>query len=369
MMASAKSNDKYFVQQSQDLVQYKVMTVRFATPSEIKNWDHRVIANPDGGNVFQGYEFATQKKQGGWTPRFIVADSIAITALEKRFGLSKLWYLPKGPGIKDIRQLDALLPQLKQFAKSHGVFGIKVEPELKKTPETLADLMKLGLQKVRPIQPNFSTVTLDISDTLEATLARLNQKGRHAIKRAERDGVIIKKVATTDKNCKQMYQLLSETAAGSFSIRSYNYYKTFWQRYEKANQGQLFFAYFENQLVAGAYALVLGKKSTYKDGASVRQRTAYGASHLLQWEVIKWAKSKGALIHDFCGAPPSDQINNTDHPHYGIGRFKTSFNKEVTDYVGAYDIILQPAVYAIWSRIGERLMFRWHSYRHHENYY
>jgi lipid II:glycine glycyltransferase (peptidoglycan interpeptide bridge formation enzyme) len=345
------------------------MTVRFATNAEIKNWDTRIITNPDGGNVFQGYEFAQQKKQGGWTPRFIVADSVVMTALEKQFGFSKLWYIPKGPGIKSMRQLDSLLPELKQFARRSGVFCLKIEPELKKTPEILADLMKLGLQKVRPIQPNFSTVTLDLSPALEAVLSGLNQKGRHAIRRAERDGVSIKKVPSTDANCKLMYQLLSDTAAGSFSIRSYNYYKTFWQRYEKADQGQLFFAYFEGKLVAGAYAITLGKKSTYKDGASVRQRTAYGASHLLQWEVIKWAKSKGAVIHDFCGAPPSDQINNADHPHYGIGRFKTSFNKEVTDYVGAYDIILQPSVYAVWSRIGERLALRWHSYRHHESYY
>lgn len=345
------------------------MTARFATPDEIKDWDSRVIANPDGGNVFQGYEFAEQKKLGAWKPRFIVIGSTVVTALEKNFGFYKLWYLPKGPGVKSVHQLDALLPELKQLASSNGVFCIKLEPELKKSAETLADLMKLGLKKVRPIQPNFSTVTLDISDTVEATLSGLNQKGRHAIRRAERDGVIVKQVSSTDKNCRLMYQLLSETAAGSFSIRSYNYYKEFWQRYEKANQGQLFFAYVENRLVAGAYAIVLGKKSTYKDGASVRQRTVYGASHLLQWEVIKWVKSKGAVIHDFCGAPPSDQIGNPDHPHYGIGRFKTSFNKEVTDYVGAYDYVINPAIYTLWAKIGERLALRFYRAYHHESYY
>ena len=345
------------------------MTARFATHDEIEDWDARIIANPDGGNVFQGYEFAEQKRQSGWTPRFVMVDAMAVTVLEKRFGLSKLWYLPKGPGVATAHQLGKILSELKQLAQNNHVFSLKLEPELKKTSETLADLMKLGLQKVRPIQPNFSTVTLDISESVEATLANFNQKGRHAIRRAERDGVVVKQVPSTDKNCTLMYKLLSETAAGSFSIRSYNYYKTFWQRYEKAGQGQLFFAYVEDRLVAGAYAIVLGKKSTYKDGASVRQRTVYGASHLLQWEVIQWAKSKGALIHDLCGAPPSDQINNADHPHYGIGRFKTSFNKEVTDYVGAYDAVLQPFVYTLWSRIGERLVRRWRSYRYHENYY
>jgi lipid II:glycine glycyltransferase (peptidoglycan interpeptide bridge formation enzyme) len=345
------------------------MNIRFATKDEIEDWDTRVIANPDGGNVFQGHEFAEQKKMGGWVPRFIV-NEVAITVLEKRFlGFYKLWYIPKGPGVQSIRQLDELLPVLSKFARAQGAFALKIEPELIKKDETLADLMKLGLKKVRPIQPNFSTVALDISKSADIVLASLNQKGRHAIRRAERDGVVIKQVKATDENCGHMFQLLQETAAGSFSIRSYNYYKTFWQRYEKAEQGQLFFAYVEGKLVAGAFAIVLGKKSTYKDGASIRKRTAYGASHLLQWEVIKWAKSKGALVHDFCGAPPSDQINNPDHPHYGIGRFKTSFNKEVTDYVGAFDLPLRPAVYAAWTRLGERIKFRLHRYLHHENYY
>jgi lipid II:glycine glycyltransferase (peptidoglycan interpeptide bridge formation enzyme) len=346
------------------------MNIRFATTDEINNWDNLIIANPDSGNVFQSYEFSRQKRLGGWTARFIVAEDIAITVLEKRFlGTHKLWYMPKGPGVHSLRQLDNLLPKLHAFAKTQNVFALKIEPELLKNSETSANLMKLGLIKVRPIQPNFSTVTLDISDSLDTVMAHFNQKGRHAIRRAERDGVITQRVQTSDKNCKIMYGLLAETAAGSFSIRSYNYYKTFWQRYEAAGFGQLFFAYVDSRPVAGAYAITFGKKSTYKDGASVRQRSVYGASHLLQWEVIKWAKEQGSLIHDLCGSPPSDQINNPDHPHYGIGRFKTSFNKEVTDYVGAYDIIINPTIYKLWAKIGERLALRLHHTFHHESYY
>lgn len=310
------------------------------------------------------------KRLGGWTPRFVFTNDIAVTLLEKNvLGLGKIWYAPKGPGVPTVRQLDDLLPGLKEFAAKNNVFAIKIEPEIIRKDEALADLMKLGLVRVQPIQPNFSTVTLDISDSLDTVLTRLNQKGRHAIRRAQRDGVTVKQVKTTEENCQLMYNLLSETAADSFNIRSYNYYKTFWQRFENAKLGHLFFAYFEGQAVAGAYAMVFGEKSTYKDGASIRRRTAYGASHLLQWHVIRWAKSKGALIHDLCGTPPSDQINDSKHPHYGLGRFKTSFNKEVTDYIGAYDIVIKPAVYKIWSRFGERIVRRLYGARHHENYY
>lgn len=344
--------------------------IRFADQTEIDDWNTYILANPDSGNVFQSYEFAEQKRLGGWTPRFVFCDTLAVTILEKTVpSLGRLWYLPKGPGISSLRELDELLPELKDFATKQGVFAVKVEPELPKTDDTLASLLKLGLVKVRPIQPNFSTVTIDLSPDLEMILASLNQKGRHAINRAKRDGVTTELVATNDENCRLMYKLLAETAAGQFQIRSYNYYKTFWQRFEKAGFGQLFFAYFEGKLVAGAYAIAYGHKGTYKDGASVRERTAYGASHLLQWRVIEWMKERGVTIHDLCGAPPSDQINNPDHPHYGIGRFKTSFNKEVTDYIGAYDIIIRPFAYQIWRKIGERAMLRLHQKLRSESYF
>lgn len=346
------------------------MTIRFANADETDNWNILILANPDGGNVLQGREFTEQKGSDGWTPRFVLADSLAITILEKSiFGLGKLWYIPKGPGVATLRELDELLPSLKKFAEEKGVFAVKIEPELIKKDETLVSLMKLGLVKVRPIQPNFSTVLLDISDDLDTVMSHLNQKSRYAIKRAERDGVTVQPVEATDTNCQAMYTLLAETAAGSFGIRHYDYYKQFWQRYQQAGLGQLFFAYAGGDIVAGAFGIAFGKKGTYKDGASVRKRTVYGASHLLQWRMIEWMKSKGVEVHDLCGAPPSDQINDPDHPHYGIGRFKTSFNKEVTDYIGAYDIVIKPFAYKLWRKFGERIIIRLYTYRHHESWY
>ncbi len=344
------------------------MTVRFATPSEIVNWNEHIIANPDGGNMFQSFEFAMQKETGGYNAHFVFFDDIAVTILEKNApGLGKLWYIPKGPGVTDSKELLRFLKDIKKFATKHKAFAIRIESELSRDEGVF--LSKNGLKKSSPIIPNPSTITLDISEDLENVLASLNQKGRHAINRAKRDGVTVKAVKSSEKNCKIMYELLAETAKGQFGIRSYEYFKTFWQRFEKANLGQLFFAYYENQVVAGAYAITYGKKSTYKDGASIRKRTAYGASHLLQWNIIEWAKSRGVLVHDFCGSPPSEEINNPNHKHYGIGLFKSSFNKNVTDYIGCYDYAINSKKYAIWIKFGEKVAKRIHYYKNHDSYF
>lgn len=344
------------------------MIVRFANEHEIKKWNSLILANPDGGNIFSSYEYAMQKETGGYKAYFILVDDLAVTVLEKNVsGLGKLWYLPKGPNITSSKELLEALESLGQFGKKHGVFTIRIESEINRNEKSF--LEKKGLIKARPIVPNPSTITLDISDDIEKILLDLPQKGRYAIRRAERDGVIIKQVESNEDNCKLMYNLLSETAEGQFGIRNYSYFKTFWKRFEKAGLGQLFFAYHENRLVAGAYAMSFGQKSTYKDGASVRKRTVYGASHLLQWKIIEWAKTRGVVLHDLCGSPPSEEINNTQHKHYGVGLFKTGFSKSVTDYIGCYDFIINQTKYKLWVKIGEKIVHRIHYYKHHDSYF
>jgi len=334
------------------------MTTRFATPDEVARWDDFLVQNPDGGNVFQSMRLAESKRGNNWTPRYIFIDTLAVTVLEKSVKvLGNYWYLPKGPGVLNVNQLLSLLQSLQQFALAQGVFAVKIEPEVLDTTETKTQLLKAGLIKTNAVQPNSSTVVIDLAPSLDEIMADFNQKGRHAMHRAERDGVIAQAVELSEDNMRAMYELLAKTAAGRFesSLRSYQYYKNFWRNFAENDHGSLFFAFFDGELVAAAYSMYMGKKGLYKDGASVREKVTYGASHRLQWEIIQWMKSRGVTSYDLCGAPHSSAINDTSHSLYGVGRFKTSFNKHVKDYVGAYDLVVQPAKYKTWQKIGQRI--------------
>ena len=343
------------------------MQIRFATESEITKWNDLINQNPGGGNILQGKEFMEQKISSGWKIHYVLSDYCAFTVMEKNIPLlGKVWYCPKGPGVTNKNELAKLLPELSQFAKKNGVFTVKIEPEIDHT----IDLGDLPLIPTAPVQYNYSTVYVDLSPSLDEIMASLNQKGRHAIRRAERDGVTVEKVSATDKNCQIMYNLFLETAQDAgFAVRPPEYYKSFYQAYEQQNRGQLFFAYFEGKVVAGAYAMVQGTKSMYKDGASVRERTAYGASHLLQWHVIKWAKKHGSKLHDLAGVPPIKDIKDPNHPFSGLARFKTSFNKEVTQYVGALEVPVVKWKSKLWHRYIEKLVRKLYFKRHHESYY
>lgn len=394
------------------------VSLHYATEEDLAHWDELVRSQVDGGDLWRGFDYAEQKRQGHYTPRYVVMrgndlenDSSshnpttwvqAITVHEKSVpGLGKIWYLPKGPAAQSLPEVVWLTTVLADFAKAQGAFLLKVEPKLtwQEAAASLIDyvppsvtndpaapnnaivqlraaraavseyLQTHGFYAGMSILPNASTVLLPIEGDEEALLKGIGQKARYAINRAKRDGVTVERVPATDENCERMYELLRHTADGSFGIRPQAYYLSLWKRFSATGSGQMFFAFYEGQLVAAAFALVYGTQSTYKDGASLRKKTGYGASHLLQWEVIRWAREKGSVLHDLCGAPPADERDDKNNQFYGIGLFKTSFVNDITDYIRVWDFPLARRKYQLWSKLIEKLVLRYSLWFRKDPYY
>lgn len=355
-----------------------VAAVRFATDDERVRWDALIAANPGGGEVWQGDAYLEQKREAGRyrVHRLIVElgdedrTAVAVGVLAKRAPLlGEWWHVPAGPAALDAAGQDPeafvrATRAVAEFARANGAFLLKIEPRVVASADAERAIRALGAVPTARIIPNPSTVIVDVRGsgaeprTEDELFASLGKKARYAIKKAARDGIAVERVPASDANCAAFFRLLEETAEGRFVLRSADYYRTFWQRFERAGEGQLFFAYRDGELVAGAFAMGLGSKTTYKDGASVRAKTAYGASHALQWEVLRWALERGAVTHDLCGAPPSGQASDTSHPLHGVGQFKTSFAPQIVDYAGAWDLPLSASKFSVWAKIGDRIARR-----------
>lgn len=356
------------------------VTARPATAAEVADWDALVVANPGGGEVWAGEEYLEAKRHGRYRPRRIVVDRpgrspLAVGVLAKRVPLlGEWWHLPAGPPGEGVREVLEAVAAVAALARSHGAFMLKIEPRLPAGEAADRLLRAAGAIPSVRIVPNPSTVLVDVSGSEDELFARLGKKARNSITRAARDGIEVRRVPATEENCAAFYGLLRETAEGRFVLRGERYYREFWQRFSQAGDGQLFFAYRasaegDDRLLAGAFAMALGEKTTYKDGASLREKQAYGASHAVQWEVLRWANERGAVVHDLCGAPPSDRTDDETHDLHGVGRFKRSFQPEVTDYVGAFDLPLKPLAYRAWASVLERLARRWSLAVHRDPYY
>jgi lipid II:glycine glycyltransferase (peptidoglycan interpeptide bridge formation enzyme) len=347
--------------------------MRRATGEELARWDELVAANPDGGNVLQTQVYGEFKAAYGWRPQYIIHElpelTVAALYLARAVpGLGELWYAPKGPGVATAAQLQAVLANF----KAPRAFMLKLEPDLEAETTSRAELEKLGLVKAKfDLQWNRHTVVIDLRPSEDDILAGFKQKTRYNIRLAERKGVKVRPVELTEANITQMYDLmLAVQARAGFYMRSREYLAQFWQMHTEAGRGQLFFATYEGQVLAGVFALYEGKQGLYKDGGSLRDHSELQAPYLLQWEVMRWLKARGYREYDLHGTPPHDRLDDRSHPLAGLAQFKTGFNPgHLAEYVGVYDLPLKPLQYELWQRAGEKLMAGYSFRVKHELFY
>ena len=75
----------------------------------------------------------------------------------------------------------------------------------------------------------------------------------------------------------------------------------------------------------------------YHHGASLPLGSRTPAAYLLQWEIIRDSKCRGAKWYNFWGIAPDDQPN---HPWAGLTQFKIGFGGFRESYIHAQDLIL-----------------------------
>lgn len=345
------------------------MNPRLASTQEISDWNKLILNNPDQGNILQATAFAETKAGIGWKTRHLVVEGVYITALERTIPLwGKFWYLPKGPGVTSPQELKKILKGLKEIGRQEKINFLRLEPEILATPKNLTALKNLGLIVKPGVQvPN--TVLIDITPEIDQIIASFSSKTRYNIRSAQKHPIIIKQMPINQQTSKEFYQLMTGTFEGRAFLRPKKYLQQYWQNHAKNGTGYFFFAWHDNQLASTDFITILGNKATRKDAASTRQRTIRGVSALLELEVIKFLKEQQVTTYDLCGCPPADKIKDSTHPYFGIGVFKTGFNEQVTDFVGALDLVLSPQKYNLWQKYLEKIVKKLYFYLKRDLYF
>lgn len=102
---------------------------------------------------------------------------------------------------------------------------------------------------------------------------------------------------------------MSETTGrDNFAGNTLQYYQKF---LTELQDSQLFFAYFEDKVIAAAIAVVSDKTMYYYYGASSSQNRNLMAPYLLQWTMICHAKKRGLQLYDFLGIATPGEKNSS----------------------------------------------------------
>lgn len=256
------------------------------------------------------------------------------------------FYSPRGPILpfdqnEKEKTLTEFFTALQEKAKTEKLAFCRLEPNAEDflAIQEKAKTEKLILKKTINLQPQ-KTLLLDLTKDLETLSKELSQKTRYNIRLAEKKGVKI--FQGSSKQFSDFWRLMKITGErDKFGIHGEKHYQNLVEHGGK--NIQLWFAQFEEKIIAAGLFCFTDEQAVYLHGASDNEYRNLMAPHLLQWEVIKEAKKRACLYYDFYG------IDEKKWP--GVTRFKNGFGGEVLEYPGTYDLVFNSAYYNVYQNL------------------
>ena len=215
-------------------------------------------------------------------------------------------------------------------------------------------LRNRGCRKGRPLFTK-NTFQLNLGKTEEKLMGKMHSKTRYNIRLAERKGVKVA-VDNSDSSFEWFLKLLFEQTVTrqGFYAHTPDYFKNLWKNLKPTGMAHLLRAYVDDKTLAVFMVFLHNNKIYYPYGASTRELKELMAPNLLMWEVIKFGKKNGAKILDMWGA--MGHKPNKKDPWYGFHRFKEGYGGNLVEFLGTYDLVLNPLMYHLY-RVADNV--RW----------
>lgn len=359
------------------------------------DWD-RIILNLQTPHVLQTWEWGAFKSKYGWSSEQLVWSNngyIAAAAMVLKRSLEipfirnfvNILYIPRGP-ILDWKDNDLsyrVLKDISEYAKINRGLFVKIDPEIimkselsgnpdnKLYPNDIAikNVLKNNNWLFSRDQIQFqNTLVIDLTPSEDELLANMKQKTRYNVRLASRKGVTVRRGNTEDIGL--LYQMYAETALrDGFTIRNEQYYTSVWGSFiknsfkeessESSQDAKLLpaaeplIAEVDGEPVAAIIIFRFGRTAWYLYGMSRAVHREKMPNYLLQWEAIKRAKEAGCQTYDLWGAP--NKLIESD-PLWGVYRFKEGLGGKVVQYIGAWDLPIQPVLYSLYSYTLPRML-------------
>lgn len=366
-----------------------MIRVQDVTTLPAAQWDDWVTRSPGGGHILQSHAWGECKRGLGWQPLRLVmyddtqatlpdgASLIPLGTAQVLSFATPLWghpllYCPKGPWLDwhDAWHAAIMLGAIEEYARRIGAFALRLEPEIDAADSTArAYLRDCGARSgVWQLQYQSSWV-IDLRPDApdDALLADMKPKTRYNINLARRKGVRIDDETTTFP-FSDFYALYQHTSQrDTFPIRPFTYVAGTWQAMRQAGHAHLFVARHNEEVLAALGAYVLGNKCWYMYGASRTEGRHLMPAPLLQWEVMRWARQRGATLYDMLAVPTPDNRQEGD-PWWGLYRFKSGFGGRSLDTPGTLQISYNKTLSRLWRRL-EPAYYRFHLLWHGDVYY
>ena len=191
------------------------------------------------------------------------------------------------------------------------------------------------------------TYIINLHESIETIWKKLNKKARNQIRQAQKNNVKVE-ISDIENDFSEWWDIYSNTAnRKDFILESYSFIK---ELFENKLISRLFVAKIDNKIISGNLILLSNTGILWKLGGSNNEYSGYRPNHLLQWEIIEWAKKQGYLYYDMGGAiSPRYDMNGVpidEGKGEGPSSFKRKFGGEYR-HIYKYQIITNKIKYQI----------------------
>lgn len=258
--------------------------------------------------------------------------------------LGQLNYLPNISGITTNNAAE-----FTRLMRDKQGFGVRLELYQHYDEQLLKSLVSNGWKLASKHIQYRDTVLIDLTPSEDDIFMSFKSRCRNEARKAINLGVTIDEVEASESNLTTMYSLIHSTSQRKkFFVRDEAFTKSYWEAFKSAGQLHLYFAKYNNEVLAGAVVLVVSDNAWYKDGGSVRDKGNLMGPRLLQWEIIKKLKAQGIKQYDLSGVPKESELESSSMR--GIYTFKTGYSNEVTALMPTLELSLN-FCYKLWGLV------------------
>lgn len=254
-------------------------------------------------------------------------------------------YLPKGP-LPDT----AMVKTLRDLGRAKNAAFVKIEPNVvvnNERPVARDQLEKLGFVEAKKSLFTKYNFLLDLKKSEQELFANLHPKTRYNIGVAKKKGVVVYE-STKDEDFEIYLKLYFETTKRQkYFGHTPNYHKHAWETLKGAKMARVLIAKYQNTPLVAWMLFSFGDTLYYPYGGSSIEHREVMASNLVCWEAIRLGQKMGFFTFDMWGALGKEP--DTSDPWFGFHRFKAGYNPSHVEYVGTYDLVLNPLLYKALS--------------------
>ncbi len=257
------------------------------------------------------------------------------------------FYAPRGPICDDAASFRALVEAAAGYARAHGAYLLRIDPEISETDTGFAALAaKMGFhinqaQDFSLFQPRLCYLSDLRGKDAQSLQAGYRRSTRSNIRKALRGPLTVRRGDRDDLPA--FCRMMAKTGAkNGFTPRPRSYFQALLDGL--GAHARLYLAELSGRPVAAAISVIYARTCSFCYGCSEEAGDKLHANELLQWEMQNEAIALGCERFDFRGVEGPPEESN---PHYGLHRYKQGFGAAFTAWIGQLDLPLRPLLYTL----------------------